>query len=77
MRCPLYSIAVIAPWLIAFSLKPQQGGTSAGEWRGAAVQASRDWVKAAGWQMVEIRSGHFAMVIAPDRLADMLDAESG
>ena len=42
-----------------------------------ALQASRDWVKAAGWKTVEIRSGHFAMVIAPDRLADMLDAESG
>jgi hypothetical protein len=41
------------------------------------MQASRDWVKAAGWKMVEIRSGHDAMVIAADRLADMLDAESG
>jgi pimeloyl-ACP methyl ester carboxylesterase len=39
------------------------------------LEASRDWVKAAGWRMVEIRSGHDAMVIAPDRLADILDAE--
>jgi len=39
----------------------------------AALQASRDWVKAAGWKTVEIRTGHDAMVTAPDRLADMLD----
>ena len=41
------------------------------------MEASRDWVMAAGWKMVEIRSGHDAMVIAPDRLADILDAEIG
>jgi pimeloyl-ACP methyl ester carboxylesterase len=41
------------------------------------LQSSRDWVRAAGWKTVEIRCGHDAMVIAPDRLADMLDTESG
>jgi len=40
------------------------------------LEASRNWVKAAGWKMIEIKSGHDAMVIAPDRLADMLDAEA-
>ncbi len=34
---------------------------------------SRTWAKAAGWKMIEIRSGHLAMVIAPDRVADLLD----
>ena len=42
----------------------------------AALQASRDWVKAAGWKTVEIKTGHDAMVTAPDKLADMLDALS-
>ena len=40
------------------------------------LQASRDWVNAAGWKTVEIRTGHDAMVKAPDGLADLLDAES-
>lgn len=40
------------------------------------LQASRDWVKAAGWKMAEIKTGHDAMVTAPDRLADMLEAIS-
>jgi hypothetical protein len=39
-------------------------------------QASRDWIRRAGWRTVEIATGHDAMVIAPDRLADLLDAES-
>jgi hypothetical protein len=46
-------------------------------WRVKVAGRRGDWVKAAGWKMVEIRSGHDAMVIAPDRMADMLDAESG
>jgi pimeloyl-ACP methyl ester carboxylesterase len=39
------------------------------------LQSSRDWVKAQGWKMVEIAAGHDAMVIAPDRLADILDSD--
>ena len=39
----------------------------------AALQASRDWVKAqAGWHWAEIATGHDAMVSAPDELAGML-----
>jgi pimeloyl-ACP methyl ester carboxylesterase len=39
----------------------------------AALQASRDWVKAqAGWRWAEIATGHDAMVSAPDELAGML-----
>ena len=40
------------------------------------LQASRDWVKKNGMKAVEIKSGHDAMVIAPQGLADMLDADS-
>ncbi len=40
------------------------------------LQASRDWVKKNGMKMVEIKSGHDAMAIAPQALADMLDADS-
>src|SRR5580704_19363923 len=40
------------------------------------LEASRNWVKAAGWKVIEIKSGHDAMVIAPDRLADLLDADA-
>jgi len=40
------------------------------------LEASRTWVKAAGWKTLEIRSGHDAMVIAPDRLADLLDVDA-
>jgi len=40
------------------------------------LEASRNWVKAAGWKTVEIQCGHDAMVIAPDRLADLLDADA-
>ena len=39
------------------------------------LEATRNWVKAAGWKMIEIRSGHDAMVIAPERLAELLDAD--
>jgi pimeloyl-ACP methyl ester carboxylesterase len=40
------------------------------------AEASRRWVRAAGWRTVEIATGHDAMVIAPDRLADLLETES-
>jgi pimeloyl-ACP methyl ester carboxylesterase len=39
------------------------------------AEASRAWVRAAGWKMVEIATGHDAMVSAPDRLADLLDID--
>jgi pimeloyl-ACP methyl ester carboxylesterase len=39
----------------------------------AALQASRDWVKAQqGWRWAEIATGHNAMVMAPDELTRML-----
>jgi pimeloyl-ACP methyl ester carboxylesterase len=39
----------------------------------AALQASRDWVKAQqGWRRAEIATGHDAMVMAPDELTRML-----
>ena len=40
------------------------------------TQSSRAWAKAAGFRMIEIKTGHLAMVIAPDRLADLLDADA-
>jgi pimeloyl-ACP methyl ester carboxylesterase len=40
------------------------------------LEASRNWIKAAGWKTLEIKCGHDAMVIAPDRLADLLDADA-
>jgi pimeloyl-ACP methyl ester carboxylesterase len=40
-----------------------------------ALEKTRNWVKAAGWKMTEIRSGHDAMVIAPERLAELLDSD--
>jgi pimeloyl-ACP methyl ester carboxylesterase len=40
------------------------------------LEASRNWVKAAGWKAVEIKSGHDAMVIAPEHLADILDSDA-
>jgi pimeloyl-ACP methyl ester carboxylesterase len=40
------------------------------------LEASRRWVRAQGWTMREIATGHDAMVSAPDRLADMLHAEA-
>jgi pimeloyl-ACP methyl ester carboxylesterase len=40
------------------------------------LEASRNWVKAAGWKVIEIKSGHDAMVIAPDHLADLLDMDA-
>jgi pimeloyl-ACP methyl ester carboxylesterase len=39
----------------------------------AALQASRDWVKAQqGWRWADIATGHDAMVMAPDELSKML-----
>jgi pimeloyl-ACP methyl ester carboxylesterase len=39
----------------------------------AALQASRDWVKAQqGWHWADIATGHDAMVMAPDELTRML-----
>ena len=44
----------------------------------AALQASRDWVKAQqGWRWADIATGHDAMVTAPDQLARMLIGVSG
>jgi pimeloyl-ACP methyl ester carboxylesterase len=40
------------------------------------LEASRNWIKAAGWKAIEIKTGHDAMVTAPERLADMLDADA-
>jgi hypothetical protein len=37
------------------------------------LEASR---KAAGWKVVEIKSSHDAMVIAPDHLADLLGTDA-
>jgi pimeloyl-ACP methyl ester carboxylesterase len=42
----------------------------------APTESGRTWAKAAGWRMLEIKSGHLAMVIAPDRLADLLDTDA-
>jgi len=38
------------------------------------LRASRDWIRRAGWTTRKIRSGHDAMVIVSEALADMLDA---
>jgi pimeloyl-ACP methyl ester carboxylesterase len=40
------------------------------------AEASRRWVKAHGWKMLEIAAGHDAMVIAPDLLAELLEANA-
>jgi pimeloyl-ACP methyl ester carboxylesterase len=37
------------------------------------LEASRRWVRAQGWHITEIETGHDAMVSAPQRLADLLD----
>ena len=37
------------------------------------LQSSRDWVKARAMPTVEIKTGHDAMVTAPERLTDLLD----
>ena len=44
----------------------------------AALQASRDWVKAQqGWRWADIPTGHDAMVSAPDELTRLLIGVSG
>jgi pimeloyl-ACP methyl ester carboxylesterase len=40
------------------------------------LEASRQWVKKNGMKMIEIKTGHDAMVTLPEQLTDMLDAES-
>jgi len=40
------------------------------------LQASRDWAKVNGMKIVEIATGHDAMVMAPDKLSDMLGGDS-
>lgn len=40
------------------------------------LQSTRDWIKAHGWKTREIAAGHDAMVIAPDRLAEMLEGDT-
>ncbi len=37
------------------------------------LQATRDWVKTNGMKTVEIKTGHDAMITAPDLLADLLE----
>jgi pimeloyl-ACP methyl ester carboxylesterase len=39
----------------------------------SGLQASRDWVRANGMKTVEIRTGHDAMITAPQLLTDLLD----
>jgi len=39
------------------------------------LQASRDWVKRHGMKVAEIRTGHDAMVTAPEGLAELLEAD--
>jgi pimeloyl-ACP methyl ester carboxylesterase len=38
----------------------------------AGLQSSRDWVRASGMTTVELKTGHDAMITAPDALADLL-----
>jgi pimeloyl-ACP methyl ester carboxylesterase len=40
------------------------------------LQPSRDYVAARGWRIVDIATGHDAMVSAPRELADLLEAEA-
>jgi pimeloyl-ACP methyl ester carboxylesterase len=40
------------------------------------LEASKQWVRKNGMKMVELKTGHDAMVLQPDKLADMLDADS-
>lgn len=39
----------------------------------AGLQSSRDWVKANGMKTAELKTGHDAMITAPDLLADLLE----
>ena len=38
----------------------------------ASLRSSRDWVRANGMKLVEIKTGHDAMITAPELLADLL-----
>jgi pimeloyl-ACP methyl ester carboxylesterase len=40
------------------------------------LQSARDWVQRHGWKTLEIAAGHDAMVIAPNRLAEVLESEA-
>ena len=42
----------------------------------APLNASKKWATENGIKMVELKTGHDAMVTVPDKLADMLDADS-
>ncbi len=39
----------------------------------SGLQRSRDWARANGMKMVEIKAGHDAMITAPQLLVDLLD----
>jgi hypothetical protein len=40
------------------------------------LQASRDWVAAQGWRVLDLAAGHDAMVTSPEALAALLEAEA-
>lgn len=40
------------------------------------LQSSHDWVQGHAWKTLETAAGHDAMVIAPDRLAEMLESDT-
>lgn len=40
------------------------------------LNASKEWTRKSGIKMVEIKTGHDAMVTMPEKLTDMLDADS-
>ena len=40
------------------------------------LEKSHNWARTSGWKMREIKTGHDAMIIAPERLADLLEAEA-
>ena len=42
----------------------------------APLNASKEWTKKNGIKMVELKTGHDAMVLVPDKLTDLLDADS-
>ena len=40
------------------------------------LETTRNWVKATGWNTLELSAGHDAMVIAPTQLAELLDRDA-
>ena len=40
------------------------------------LEASKQWVRKNGMKLVELKTGHDAMVLLPDKLTDLLDADS-